>query len=86
MFALPGISALHALGPELLPETLRGDTQAQQALRRVLADFREMPGLRVTLEQGCRLWGLSPEICSAILDALIAKDVLKRAGTQYSLR
>ena len=86
MPAFSETSALSALGPELLPESLRGEAQARQGVRRVLSDYHEMPGLRLTLEQGCRLWALSPEVCRPILDALIAKGLLKRVGTQYSLR
>jgi hypothetical protein len=72
--------------PVTLPEPLRSQPQAQQAIQRVRADFREMPGLCLTFEQGCRLWNLSPDVCRPILDAMISQGVLKRAGAHYSLR
>jgi hypothetical protein len=43
-----------------------------------------MPGLNVTLAQGTRLWGLSPELCGSILDHLVAQGYLKRLGNLYS--
>jgi hypothetical protein len=45
-----------------------------------------MPGLSVTLSQGCRLWSLSPELCASILAELVAHGQLKRLGDQYSLK
>lgn len=38
---------------------------------RIRADFREMPGLHLTLRQAERLFGLEPEECRAALDALV---------------
>jgi len=46
----------------------------------VAAEFQEMPGLRLTLAQAARLWGLAPRDCAAILDALVAQGVLGRAS------
>jgi hypothetical protein len=64
----------------------RRDCDRRDVIRRVQADYREMPGLSVTLKQGCRLWSLSPASCVSVLDQLIAKGTLKRRGEQYSLR
>ena len=78
--------------PARIPEHIQGavdrrtDNDRRDAMRRVQADYREMPGLSVTLKQGCRLWSLSPTSCVSILDQLIAKGTLKRRGEQYSLR
>jgi hypothetical protein len=71
---------------KILPEPLRNQPQAQEAVERVRADFREMPGMSLTLEQGCRLWNLSPEICRPILEALVSQGSLKRIGAHYSLK
>jgi hypothetical protein len=40
-------------------------------LRRVRAEYLEMPGLRLTLEQAQRLCGVERVLCQAILDALV---------------
>jgi hypothetical protein len=39
---------------------------------RVMADYREMPGLCVTVAQGARLWGLSFIECEQVLAMLVA--------------
>ena len=36
-------------------------------IRRVRAEFLEMPGLCLTLDQAQRLWGLEPRTCEALL-------------------
>jgi hypothetical protein len=45
--------------------------------RRVRAEFREMPGLRLTPAQARRLWGLEVDMCRAVIDALVAADFLR---------
>jgi hypothetical protein len=40
-------------------------------LRRVQSEFLEMPGLRVTRAQACRLWALDAAVCEAVLSALV---------------
>ena len=45
----------------------------------VAGEFREMPGLRLTLPQAARLWGLEPRACAAILDALVERGALGQA-------
>jgi phosphoribosyl-dephospho-CoA transferase len=46
---------------------------------RILAEYREMPGLRLTLRQAARLWALDTVDCHAILDALVAAGSLRRS-------
>jgi hypothetical protein len=50
----------------------------EELLRRVQGEFLEMPGLRVTEAQACRLWGLDTVMCSALLSALIDARFLFR--------
>ena len=45
--------------------------------RRVRAEFREMPGLRLTPAQARRLWGLEVDMCRAVIEALVASDFLR---------
>lgn len=50
----------------------------EEVLRRVQGEFLEMPGLRLSEPQARRLWGLDPELCSALLGALVdAKFLFK---------
>ena len=46
-------------------------------VRRVQAEFSEMPGLRLTPAQATRLWGLERDTCRAVIDALVAAAFLK---------
>lgn len=46
-------------------------------VRRVRAEFSEMPGLRLTPAQAGRLLGLDQEACQEVLDALIADAFLR---------
>ena len=45
----------------------------------IAAEFREMPGLRLTSSQAARLWSLPADDAAAILDVLVARGVLGRA-------
>ena len=47
-------------------------------VRRMRAEFSEMPGLRLTPAQAGRLLGLAPEECQHALDTLIAAAFLRR--------
>jgi DNA-binding IclR family transcriptional regulator len=70
--------------PRLLPERRRRargtplTPQRQDLIARVLGSFREMPGLRLTLEQAARLMGLDTTSCRAVLDALVQLGQLRR--------
>jgi hypothetical protein len=45
-------------------------------LDRIRGEFREMPGLRVTLPQAQRLWQLEAADCEAALHALVHEGFL----------
>jgi predicted transcriptional regulator of viral defense system len=46
--------------------------------RLVWAEYMEMPGLSVTLHQAQRLWGVDERTCRRVLDALVARGILRR--------
>ena len=48
-----------------------------QWLELVWSEYREMPDLHLTPVQMQRLWGLSPETCSAVIETLVAQRALK---------
>ena len=60
------------------PATPPFQTQAltPQLLTRIRAEYREMPGLRLTLLQARRLWGVDIMTCSAALTTLEASGFL----------
>jgi hypothetical protein len=47
------------------------DRLSEQILRRIHAEFMEMPGLRLTRRQAQRLWGLDEGTCARILEFLV---------------
>jgi hypothetical protein len=49
----------------------------EQIATRIHAEFREMPGLQLTLVQAQRLWGLEPSTCEAVVALLVAREVLR---------
>jgi hypothetical protein len=49
--------------PELLTARIRGE-------------YREMPGLRLTFAQACRLWQMDAVACATVLETLVAEHFL----------
>ena len=61
-------------------KTEPGTPLALQGLfRRIEGEYREMPGLSLTLSQAERLWGLDRSTCEFVLTRLIERRVLRRA-------
>jgi len=56
-------------------------TESESVIHRIQAEFREMPGLRLTPAQATRLWGLERDACRAIIDRLVAAEFLKWTST-----
>ena len=50
----------------------------ERLARRIRAEFLEMPGLCLTIEQAQRLWCLEPPTCKALLKSLIDSRFLRR--------
>ena len=44
---------------------------------RIRAEFLEMPGLRLTVTQASRLWGLDEGACRRVIDVLIGSSLLR---------
>ena len=57
---------------------MAGHQQSLDALRRVQGEYIEMPGLRLTIAQAQRLWGLDRAVCDALLGALVDAKFLFR--------
>lgn len=53
----------------------------QKLVERVRCEFLEMPGLRLTMAQAARLWGLDHLSCEAVVDALIRREFLQRTAS-----
>ena len=46
-------------------------------VRRVRAEFVEMPGLRLTPAQATRLWGIERDACHRVIETLIDSAFLR---------
>jgi hypothetical protein len=47
-------------------------------LDRIRGEFLEMPGLKITIAQACRLWNLNAPRCREALDVLVGEGFLVR--------
>jgi hypothetical protein len=52
-------------------------TEVHAIMSRVRGEFNEMPGLRLTLPQASRLWGIEPSACRDIVDGLVRSAFLR---------
>jgi hypothetical protein len=50
---------------------------------RIRAEYREMPGMRLTLVQAARLFNLAPAHCRRVLEALVADGTLWTNGREF---
>jgi hypothetical protein len=57
----------------------RSTPTMREAVLRVEGEYREMPGLSLTLRQAARLWGLDRSTCELVLANLLERGILKRA-------
>jgi hypothetical protein len=44
---------------------------------RARGEYREMPGMRLTMDQAMRLWDLDRPTCRTLLDSLVAAHFLE---------
>lgn len=57
---------------------------SDDVLRRIWAEYAEMPGMSLTVYQGQRLWGLERNTCAAALELLTAAGFLRKtSGDKY---
>ena len=58
--------------------------QVDPLLARIRGEYREMPGLRLTVDQACRLWHMESGTCQGLLDELVREQTLyRRADGAY---
>ena len=59
----------------------------RELLLRIEGEYREMPGLNLTMAQAQRLWGLDNNTCAVALTTLVERKVLKQStgGTHPTL-
>jgi hypothetical protein len=54
------------------------DAPAADILRRIRAEFSEMPGLKLTVAQAQRLWAIDPPTCERVIESLTGSGFLVR--------
>jgi hypothetical protein len=55
-------------------------------IRRIYSEYLEMPGLRLTVEQAQRLWGLDSDTCASSLKFLIEAGFLQQTSSSLYVR
>lgn len=53
------------------PSGSEGSTVLADAVRRIRAEFLEMPGLRLTAAQAARRWAFDAAFCNEVLASLV---------------
>jgi hypothetical protein len=62
-----------------------GEPPRPQLVSLILGTYREMPGLRLHLNQAARLFGLRDVTCRVVLDDLVESGLLRRTSDgQYA--
>lgn len=59
------------------------DVAASEVLVRIRSEYREMPGLCLTLLQARRLWALDESTCSDLLSDLVSEGYLRKSAAGY---
>ena len=55
---------------------MEGDARHESLVARVRGEYREMPGLRLTVSQACRLWHVDISTCEWLLEQLVEEEFL----------
>lgn len=56
----------------------REDREFRKLLIQIRGEYREMPGLCVTMHQACRLWHLDTDTCHTLLGQLVQDQFLRQ--------
>jgi hypothetical protein len=54
--------------------------QLEMLIARIRGEYREMPGLRLTFAQACRLWQVDARTCETVLERLVREAFLYKTG------
>jgi hypothetical protein len=64
----------------------KDDSIDARLIERVLGEYREMPGLALTIEQARRLGGCDAVTCPRIVDVLVERHVLRWSRDRRLIR
>jgi hypothetical protein len=65
---------------------MRRDAATWDWVRIIRSEYLESPGLSLTKPQARRLWGLDPDLCDSVMDAMVAANFLRRTPQQRYVR
>jgi hypothetical protein len=66
-------------------ETVSATFDEHDLCLRVLSEYREMPGMNLTLPQAARLFGLDRARCAHVLSTLVKRGALVTNGLGFSI-
>ena len=52
---------------------------------RIRGEYQEMPGLRLTMAQACRLWQIDRDLCDQALQRLVGEGFLEHTADEDAL-
>ena len=64
----------------------KDDSIDTRLVDRVLGEYREMPGLALTIAQARRLWGCDAVTCQRIVDVLVERQALRWSRDRRLIR
>ena len=64
----------------------RDFARREAVVRRIIAEFHDMPGLVLSLKQASRFLGVDEAACGRILATLTETGVLRRSASEYYSR
>ena len=67
-----------------MSEPTRASAEEERTIARIRAEYLEMPGMRLTLAQACRLFGLDEPAGRHTLDLLVDASFLRCARGVYA--
>ena len=62
------------------------DASDTALIERILGEYREMPGLALSVDQAQRLWGCDAVTCRRIADVLVERRVLRWSRERRLMR
>jgi hypothetical protein len=74
-------TSLDSMQERMPPAAL--DPAVSDALTRIRSEYREMPGLCLTLVQARRLWALDEGTCNRLLGRLVTEGYLRKSNAGY---
>jgi hypothetical protein len=75
-----------AMNLQSMAPLLTSAVQLTDLSARIRGEYREMPGLRLTVSQASRLWNVERDLCLRALESLTQTGFLYRSGEAYMKR